>query len=1301
MKSTIINKIKGLATVALLLGSQVTFGQSVPTKTENHMLKREARIATQTAQAFEALFDNTDVAETIEYFDGLGRPAQTVQWEASPSGYDVITTQTYNALGQVDIQHLPYSSSSQNLGQRQDANKVSQERGSFFSPANTELTHWPASDLAVPFGETVFEASPLGRVMEQSTPGAAWQVDRNTVGNSTGLGHTQRASWRPNVLTDSIIFFPNGANIGFQVTQFWDAGELWATIFQDENGSLKEKFTDKQGRLIAEKAQIDNQTFVYTYYLYAANSHDLSIVIQPQGARELVVSPNNGLLSQNLLNKQAFQYRYNARHQVVEKRVPGSDWNYIVYNNINQPILTQDGNQRAQNEWFFTKYDGIGRPLLTGLWTDGQARTRQSIQLMIQQETTFWEKASNQNFASLQGYTNNAFPNIMANCDLLSVSYFDSYDFNRNGQADPNEGFVNDPRIGGISALSLMVKGNITGVKQRILGTNDWLLTVTFYDVLGRELQTVSENSLGGADRITFSYNFSGTIARSCHRHSTSAEMIQIYKEFTYDHRDRLIVIAQDLHKGGGSWTPQPIILSRRQYNELGELFFKGLHSQNKGMSFLQNVDFQYNIRGWLSKINEIKTCGNVRSGTGPIVVGNPNSVNLETLTANISSTATGELKIAFGDQKTVDLISIQNGTVLTAPGDMERETFISATITPTNVIQLQIPMNNMKIVEGDYELAETHLRQEATLQLSGSGLSLADQTEIVNQLAARMTGELNDIFGPNKDLFAMELMYQQTTGLNAASIAQFNGNISSMKWQTPGACEAKTYAFEYDKMNRLLNAWFAMENLNGWTSQDRYSSSYAYDRNGNLQQLNREGMTGVNQFGRLDEMTYSYDGNRLLNIADAGPDNLPAGVTHFIDNIVDQAIEYSYDANGNMTQDDNKGLTADYNLVNKPTEVDMGSGQKIRFFYLADGTKIRKEADDNGTVTTTHYLGGFQYQEAGNGPELLHFSHEEGRVVFNASGPQHFDLQYRLADHLGNTRILFREDPADLGETEVLQEQAYYPFGMTMAEGNLPVSSPEDHYGYNGKEIQEEFGLEWMDYGARMYDASVGRWNGVDPMAEKFNSNSPFNYALSNPIRFIDPDGRASTDPPKEKAKVLSKPVKKAKVTSPFGAIRNCKGCSKKHGGVDYGVKKGTSVRSSGKGKVARAYTSKTYGKTIIINHGKQKNGKKDVFSLYAHNSKLNVKTGDEVNTGDEISKSGNTGSATTGPHLHYEVILSDDEPTEGDFFKKANKQDPSELPNLLDAEETTIEKLEETKKAEAKKNEQKSSKDSDKKDG
>ena len=125
------------------------------------------------------------------------------------------------------------------------------------------------------------------------------------------------------------------------------------------------------------------------------------------------------------------------------------------------------------------------------------------------------------------------------------------------------------------------------------------------------------------------------------------------------------------------------------------------------------------------------------------------------------------------------------------------------------------------------------------------------------------------------------------------------------------------------------------------------------------------------------------------------------------------------------------------------------------------------------------------------------------------------YEYQYFLKDHLGNTRITLSQNGT------ILQEDAYYPFGMSITGLSYSDASPENKYKYNGKrctersrsELQDEFGLEWYDYGARFYDAVLGRWHVIDPLCEIARRWTPYQYAYNNSIRFIDPDGMVVDD--------------------------------------------------------------------------------------------------------------------------------------------------------------------------------------------
>lgn len=146
-----------------------------------------------------------------------------------------------------------------------------------------------------------------------------------------------------------------------------------------------------------------------------------------------------------------------------------------------------------------------------------------------------------------------------------------------------------------------------------------------------------------------------------------------------------------------------------------------------------------------------------------------------------------------------------------------------------------------------------------------------------------------------------------------------------------------------------------------------------------------------------------------------------------------------------------------------------------------------------NGTATD--YSNGIQYKSDGT---IDFIQTEEGRAIRSGTN---YNYEYTLTDHLSNNRVTFDQTSGFVGEED------YYPFGLNV---HRKLNGAGNKYLYNGKELQEE--LNEYDYGARFYDPVIARWHTVDPLSEKFISLTPYNYAVNNPVIFVDPDGRAAT---------------------------------------------------------------------------------------------------------------------------------------------------------------------------------------------
>jgi len=563
--------------------------------------------------AMEVILDNTaaeDLIESITYFDGLGRPVQNIGVRQSNSSTDIITHIDYDDFGRQDKDYLPYvPSTSGNEG----TYRTNDQQVAIIAYYNIHHPNDLQSGSENPYSQKELESSPLSRVIKQAAPGKDWELGG---GNEIEFDYQSNATGEVKDYYATTTFANDTYTPALNDNGTYTADELYKTITRDENHSgtsknhTTEEFKDKQGRVVLKRtyANVDlngdgdtndtGETEVAhdTYYVYDEYGN-LTYVLPPK--MEAATANVSTIKSQ--LNDLGYQYKYDIRNRLVEKKIPGKGRESIVYNLTDQPVLTQDTILYGQNKWLFIKYDAFGRMAYSGI--KDVSKSRINFQVLADNPTTYDQFETQQfGYSSLGGvdlhYNNVAIPTTMT--EITIVNYYDNYDFltTETGITLPSSNTYEEIIITNVKGLSSwnMVK---------VLETTNWITTVTGYNKKGLPIWVYSENDyLNTTDIVETKFNFIGNVEESTTTHKKTGDNdIVIVDKFTYDHTGRLTEQTQKIDNGTEE------VIAQNTYDKLGQLASKGVGGDTTQVR-LQTVDYKYNIRGWLKQINDVNNIG-------------------------------------------------------------------------------------------------------------------------------------------------------------------------------------------------------------------------------------------------------------------------------------------------------------------------------------------------------------------------------------------------------------------------------------------------------------------------------------------------------------------------------------------------------------------------------------------------------------------------------------------------------------------------------------------------------------------
>jgi RHS repeat-associated protein len=1116
------------------------------------------RVAGKKDDASLAALTDAQKSTVFSYIDGMGRATQKVILRGSPLGKDVVQPVDYDANGRTSKDYMPYVATTAD-GTFHSAYYA--ELLSFYQLANDKV-----ADDTAPYAVSSYEASPLGRKLEQGTAGLAWQP---------GTGHTSRTAYSYNTgatlseAEEVRKFNTDGTSSGF-----YSANVLARTEATDENGNKEIIFTDPEGHVVARKEQLDATisavmvSYLETYYIYD-DLGQLKYMVQPKGVAALKTTA--WAWTQALKDSYVFEYAYDQRGRLIGTRVPVQGWSYTVYDQLNRPVLVQDANLRPANQWAFLKYDSKGRTVQTGIYTDAVNTTRTALQSILDAKNydatdKYYEVRQ---AATTYGYSNQAFPTT--GTQLLTVGYHDDYDFNMDGTADfayVAQGLSGEDVQGSAYGLP-------TGSKRLILGTTTWLTNYVFYNGYGRAIQARSNNHLSPTvDNLsTTVYDFEGKVLlQKTYHNAGGTNQVTVLKRPVYDFAGRTLKMYQQVNA-----TPE-VLVAQYDYNEVGQVVDKKLHSTN-GTTFLQSVDYRYNIKGWLTSVNNAQLAVNGTNDDTNDYFG------MELYYNTAESTSLGNPLYYNGN---VGAIKWKNAGVAAGVGDQRSYSF---TYDKTDKLKTSAFKGYNGSVWGkengtlnenmnyDHNGNITTLSRNQNVRgLSGTvitstaqgmdnlGYSYINGNQL-NQVSDAAPGAGGFVDGASS---ITEFAYNA----NGSLTKDLNKGITSITYNALGkplvvtfsGTPAKTVTYTYDAVGTKLKM---VALANSVTTTTDYVGGFVYTNNalnffGSPEgRVVKNGTTYEYQYAIADHqgntrvvfssvaptptvLTATFEGDandnssqftNVLNVVPYGSaNNTPAGVkvvrmnqTYsagpakslkvYPGDKIDMETYAYYEGTSGFGGTNNTVAAMVTSIASAFGGVSGGTGESGSIFNginsALSGIGLGpNQGDTKPSAYLNYILFDQQYKVLNMGwtavPSTANFAKQKisiPQVAVQQAGYMFVYLSYETAS---NNWVYFDDFKVTHTKGNLVQGNEYYPYGLQTANSWTRENSSNNFLYNDGSEANATTGL--YDLPFRNYDAALGRFHQVDPLSDQTHNLTPYAYADNNPANLNDPSGLKAT---------------------------------------------------------------------------------------------------------------------------------------------------------------------------------------------